>query len=203
MRLYRSTYLVCIVLYKRMPSARPQIWIKSSLDRRSKSAPEKLANVVACCPKRHWFSHCPNWPGVESLLILTIEPLALLKSSFSINGWCCGVAGDKIFWSNNFMVVFDDDTLLIAIGVGTFGALPLNTMPSYFGMWFGEFISGDPESVLWNMQVHIGYQSNVYLTEDEKEEAGSVLYFIVWWYELNWYMSTAHWGQSTQMLASR
>lgn len=46
------THFACKALYKRIPSAKPQIWIKSSRDRRKISAPEKLWNVFKCAVKR-------------------------------------------------------------------------------------------------------------------------------------------------------
>lgn len=68
----RKTYFKWMVLYIRIPSAIPQMWIISSLDMRSKSAPVKWVKVEICWPNRWWFIHLVNWLGVESLTMFGV-----------------------------------------------------------------------------------------------------------------------------------
>lgn len=114
-----------MVLYMRIPSAIPQIWMISSLDIRSKSAPVKWVKVEMCWPSRWWFIHFDNWLGVESLTIFGVcnekkpcirnehQTIGTEKLTYSSASTCCG---DKAFWSI-FKFEFDDDTLLIPIGL--------------------------------------------------------------------------------------
>lgn len=62
-----------------------------------------------------------------------MNPLVFGKSSFSMDVGCWTAAGDRIFWSITFMLVFDDDTLFMAIGLVPV-VVELNIIPSYFGM---------------------------------------------------------------------
>lgn len=117
-----------MVLYIRIPSAIPQMWMISSLDIRSKSAPVKWVKVEMCWPNRWWFIHFDSWLGVESLTMFGVcsknktyirnEHKAILTETltYSSASTCCG---DKAFWS---ILTFelDDDTLLIPIGLLVF-----------------------------------------------------------------------------------
>lgn len=71
-RTQNNTHFKWTVLYMRIPSATPHIWIISSFDIRSKSAPEKWAKVAICWPSRWWFIHWTSWEGVMSLFITSV-----------------------------------------------------------------------------------------------------------------------------------
>lgn len=140
-----NTYFECNVLYMRMPSASPHIWMRSSFDMRSTSAPVNCENVLAYWPRRFIFIHWTNAIGVVSFVIFAVlEKLhELLKSSLS-TFWCWG--GETLLWS---IILFelDDDTLFIPIGfTGPLLMLAENN-PSNFVVCIGEFdISGDPDA---------------------------------------------------------
>lgn len=141
------TYFECSVLYKRMPSASPQICTKSSFDIRNKSAPENWANVGTYWPRRCIFSHWAKINGVASLEmfngVVMKPPFELLYSSLST---IAGVGGDRIFWSITLTLEFVDETLLMPIGFAAPLLLPAENKPSNLVMWIGEFdINGEPE----------------------------------------------------------
>lgn len=130
----------------RMPSARPHIWIKSSLDMRKTSAPVNWENVFAYWPSRFMFIHWANAAGVVSFEMFAAleKPHELLKSSFSAV-WCC--VGEAMLWSIIFKFEFDDDTLFIPIGFAGPLLLLVGKNASNFVAWIGEFdIKGDPDA---------------------------------------------------------
>lgn len=141
-----NTYFECNVLYMRMPSASPHIWIRSSLDMRSTSAPVNCKNVFEYWPRRWIFIHWPNATGVVSFEILAElgTPHELFKSSLSTI-WCC--AGETMLCSIVFMFELDDDTLFIPIGFAGPLLLLHEKIASHLVVWIGEFdIGGDPDA---------------------------------------------------------
>lgn len=79
------------------------------------------------------FNHCAKINGVASLEMfkdVVMKPLELLYSSLSMA--CCGVGGDKIFWSMVFTFELVDETLFMPIGLPTPLLLPVEKRPSNF-----------------------------------------------------------------------
>lgn len=144
-----ATYFECIVLYSRIPSAMPQIWTRSSLDIRNKSAPLNCENVDTYWPRRCILSHWANNMGVASLDIfaggaINVAPVFVKSSGSRID--CCNVDGDRILWSTILVFELVDETLFIPIGLATVVFVAAVKTPSSLRMWIGEFgIIGEPE----------------------------------------------------------
>ena len=65
---FQARYLAWRALKRRMPSARPQIWMRSSRVSRSTSAPEKWPKVRASAANRFDCSHCDVCAALASTL---------------------------------------------------------------------------------------------------------------------------------------